>query len=180
MGGPSRFLRPEVRALAWRWREVLVTGALALLGVHLVGRGLERGSGSIAVIGFLLAGLGAFLVLFAILRLRLSGDGQAPGVVEVAEREIRYLSAAGGGIVSVEDLVAVDVVADTFGRRWRLACEDGTLLEIPFGAAGSERLVDALVALPGFRLESAAGALARARGVHRVWARGRMRLEGGN
>ena len=66
------FLRPEVRRLLWRWREVGATAGLTLFGVHLIGRAVERAALGTGMVAIAVTGIGAVLLFFAILRLRLS------------------------------------------------------------------------------------------------------------
>ncbi|MEM6490225.1 MAG: hypothetical protein AAF677_18485, partial [Pseudomonadota bacterium] len=57
------------------------------------------------------------------------------------------------------------------GGGWRLVTEDGDTLIVPAGAQGAEALVDALVPLGGFRVETARRVLAGAQPSTTVWRR---------
>ena len=69
--------------------------------------------------------------------------------------------------------VLVEIVATGgSGHAWLLTSEDGSRLAIPLGAAGAERIPDALAALPGIDLGAGVAAVARSgRPPTPVWTR---------
>lgn len=164
------FLRNEARAVLWRWREVATTGALTLFGVHLLGRAVERSALGLGLIAVVVTGVGAVLLFFALLRVRLSPGGQAAGVVEVDERQVGYLSAQGGAFVSLDDLTRLELVGPRGDRHWVLGHLAGPALVIPASADGADQLFDAFAALPGIRMEEAARAMG-GNTTHLVWVR---------
>ncbi|MEM7439523.1 MAG: hypothetical protein AAF393_07990 [Pseudomonadota bacterium] len=166
------FLRPEARATLWRWREVALTGGLTLWGVHMIGRAVAAQSLTLGMVGVVLTGTATTLLFFAILRMRLVPPGQSPGVVEVDERKVGYLSADGGGFVSIDDLTRLEVVANAAGAQWVLTHLGGPPLMIPANADGAEQLFDTFAALPGLQIEDAVRAVSAGPGRHRVWQRG--------
>jgi len=87
------FVRPELRAALWRWREVIAGFAVAGFGAWLAMLGGYFFYG----LGGLVAVLGLALAWVAWRRARFHGQGAAPGVVEVTEGQITYLAASGGG-----------------------------------------------------------------------------------
>lgn len=133
-----------------RWREVI-----AASGVALVGLWIASGGGFVLLpIGALIAATGAGLGLQAFRRMRFAQATAAPGIVEVDEAQIAYLSAEGGGFVSLSDLMEIRLLALQGRRFWRLRQADGQALLIPVDAAGADQLFDAFTVLPG--MDSAA------------------------
>ncbi len=164
------FIRPEVRALLMRWREVVGAVALALLGLWwMLGPG-----GLLAWVGAALMPAGAALAVVGVQRARFRGDaGGGPGVVQVDEGQITYFGPLGGGSVAIADLARLTL--DQRGRpdHWVLEQPGAAPLMIPVTAEGAGALFDAFAALPGMRT---ARMLARMRGrsAHPVvvWQRG--------
>lgn len=144
------FVRPELVSQARRWRESLIWAAVLALGLSLVWRGLARGEVLAPVGGLALAGTGFALLRGALGRMRLVA-APGPGVAVVDEGRIGVWGPQGGGFVDLQALVAVEVSGGpgAADRAWVLRSEDGSVLVIPFGAAGAERLPDGLAALPG-------------------------------
>ena len=148
-------IRPDAAATLMRWREALAGGAIAGLGlwVALASRGLP------AILGAVAIGVGATLIVSGMRRARFATAAASPGLVEVDEGRITYLGPVMGGSVALDDVEAVTFRRTATGEAfWRIAHDAGHALAIPEGAAGSERLLDALVALPGL----APGAMVRA------------------
>lgn len=165
------FIRPEVRARLWRWREVALTGGLTFWGGWLLWRAADRASIGLGLVALVLTGVFAGLLFVAVQRLRLRLPGRAAGVVQVDEKEISYLSATGGGFVSLDDLTRLEIAAMGADRHWILTHPGGAALVIPVNAEGAEHLVDAFSALPGLRIEEAVRAVNRAGARTVVWAR---------
>lgn len=148
-------IRPDAALLLRRWGEALAGGGAILLGLWLFlgARGLP------AVMGGALVAIGAVLLASGVRRARFATDVASPGLVEVDEGRITYLGPVMGGSVEIDDVEAVTFRRTATGEAfWRIAHAAGPSLAIPEGAAGSERLLDALVALPGL----APGAMVRA------------------
>tara|TARA_R110002049_G_scaffold29972_2_gene102017 strand:+ start:104423 stop:104950 length:528 start_codon:yes stop_codon:yes gene_type:complete len=143
------FLRPEAQAGLWRWREALVGGALAVLGLWLVlGPGLL-----LAFPGYGLMALGAALVWLGAQRARFRGADDGAGAVQVDEGEITYFGPLTGGTVSLRELQRLSLDRQLFPAHWRLEPKDAAPLLIPVNAAGSDALFDAFAVLPGLRTE---------------------------
>lgn len=158
------FIRPEVRAALWRWREVLFCTLLVLWGVRLIGVGLDRESVMQTFLGGLIAALFAVLLFWAVLRVKMYKPLKAAGVVEVTEREVGYLSPEGGAYVSLDDLVKLEIVTNDRGPAeddvfWVLSHSGGEPIAIPASAKGSELLFDAFAALQGVDFEKAVRAM---------------------
>ena len=143
------FLRPEVRALARRWREALVGGAVALLGLW-----LTLGPGYLlAVPGVALLLGGAALVLLGIQRGRFRGPSGGVGAVQVDEGQIAYFGPLTGGMVALRDMERLSLEREMFPAHWKLEQPGQPAVLIPVNAEGSEALFDAFATLPGLQTE---------------------------
>lgn len=148
------FIRPEVRAKLWHWREVAFTTVFALLGVHLIGRGVDLSSPVFITLGAVLTVLSTGLLYVAIQRARFRPGDTAPGMVEVTERRISYLGPIEGAMVSIDALTRVEIrQSEAFGSVWVLYHTEGPSVVIPTAAAGSSILFDTFSALKGVDME---------------------------
>ncbi|HPD93250.1 MAG: hypothetical protein H6900_00555 [Rhodobacter sp.] len=141
------FLRPQARAALARWAETGIALAVTGLGAWWAwtGLGLLRW-GAIA-----LAVIGAALTFGAVQRARFHRPGQAPGLVELDEGEVRYLGPRGGGVLALDRMASLSISADR--RFWLAESLDGGILAVPCTAQGSEVLFDAFSTLPGLDME---------------------------
>ncbi|MCP5086023.1 MAG: hypothetical protein GY952_04350 [Rhodobacteraceae bacterium] len=158
------FIRPEVRALLWRWREVAVTGLATLWGIRILGNGVDQASVTTTIFGIALASVAAALLFLAILRVKFHKPTRAEGVVEVTERQVGYLGPDTGSYVSLDDLTRLEIVTSDKGPYeddvfWILTHHGGAPLMIPASAEGTDQLFDAFSALPGIRFEEAIKAM---------------------
>jgi hypothetical protein len=166
------FFRPEAKAVLWRWREVLVAAALALLGAWwIVGPG-----GLLAVPGWALVLGGCALCFVGVQRARFRGAGDGPGAVQVVEGQISYFGPLTGGVVALTALDRLTLDATLKPAHWRLETADQPPLMIPVNAAGSDALFDAFATLPALRTERMLSELRRREG-HAVviWERKPLR-----
>ena len=138
-------IRPEVTALAQRYREMIAAAIPAVLGLWLV----RLGGLLLAPIGTVMIALSVARAVMAWRRIRFAQPTEAPGVVEVDEAQIGYLGPTSGGFVSIVELVELRLLTLRGRRLWRLKQADGQALLIPVDAAGAERLFDAFASLPG-------------------------------
>ncbi|OZA04690.1 MAG: hypothetical protein B7Y02_16195 [Rhodobacterales bacterium 17-64-5] len=149
------FIRPEVAAGLFRWREVIAAASAAAVALWLVSRG-----------GVVLVALGLGLLAFALpwavmawRRLRFQQGGSAPGIVTVTEAQIAYLGPRVGGFVGLPDLAEVHLLTLRGRRVWQLRQTNGTTLHIPVEAAGADALFDAFATLPGLDTAALVAAL---------------------
>lgn len=151
-------IRPEVRAVLWAWREVLVAGAVVCLGAWIAAQGgyLLLPLGGVAA----LAGLGMGVLAWR--RRRFAAKGDAPGVVRVDEGQISYFGPEVGGFVSLPDLVEIRLIRIRGRRLWRLKQADGQAVLVPLDAMGAEALFDAFGSLPGLTSRALVAALEEA------------------
>lgn len=141
------FFRPEARAALWKWREVFAAVLLAALGAWWG----STSFGPLKWLGWAMLAAGAVLALLAVQRVRFARSGGI-GVVTVDERRVAYFGPLTGGVVDLDDLAELEIEPDAYpAPHWILTGQDGTRLEIPIDAAGSEVLFDAFAALPGLR-----------------------------
>ena len=172
------FLRPEVARLFSRWAETAAYFAALGVGLWFV---LAHGP-SAPLWRFGLAGvvvvLGFWFIRSAALDALLGGAGEAPGVVKIDERRIAYFGPHQGGVVSIDDVFAIEIwTADEahwrYEAEWVLRwSETEAALIIPVSAAGADALPDAFAALPGFAAERALAALSGAEGAtFTIWRR---------
>ncbi|MBC2834191.1 hypothetical protein [Paragemmobacter straminiformis] len=143
-------IRPEVLQALNRWREVIASGGVALAGLWIA----WQGGYVLLPFGLCVIALAAALALQALRRLRFAQAPATPGVVEVDEAQIAYLSPDGGGFVGLPDLVEIRLLTLRGKRFWRLRQADGQALLVPVDAMGADQLFDAFAALPN--MDSAA------------------------
>ncbi|MEL6915312.1 MAG: hypothetical protein AAFP13_12510 [Pseudomonadota bacterium] len=144
-------IRPEVRRLLREWAEILLGGALIVVG----GNWLVTGHTLQPVLGGLFCLLGLALIASGWRRVRFPASGGGRGLVEVTERQISYMTAEGGAAIAIDALARVEVMAHPGGLTWTFTGEGGETLRIPGDARGAEKLFDALVPLPGINYDQA-------------------------
>ena len=143
------FVRPEVRAGMWRWREALIGSGLIALGLYwaLVVHGL------IGWIGWAVVPCGAALAITGIQRARFRGRAGGPGVVTVDEGQIVYFGPMTGGAVAARDLERLTLDPSARPAHWILTEPGQPPLQIPVNAEGADALFDVFATLPGLRTE---------------------------
>lgn len=143
------FIRPEVRAGLWRWREVLIGGSALVLGSWwLIGPG-----GLLGWLGAAVVVIGVALIVLGFQRARFRARNGGVGLVQVDERQITYFGPLSGGAVAVGELqrLALDPTGDP--AHWVLDQPGEPALFIPVNAEGAEALFDVFATLPGLRTE---------------------------
>ncbi len=144
-------IRPEARARILRFREAILGGVIA-------GLGLWWALGSLGLIkwmGIALALLGAAVAWQGLMRARIRVGTGGVGVVQIDERQVIYLAPVGGGFSSLDLVQDITIARDFAGLpvwRFRTGAE---CLTIPTSAEGSEALFDALTVLPGIDIAAA-------------------------
>lgn len=139
-------IRPEVRAILWRWREVLAALAFGLIGFWL---GVAA-FGIVQWIGWGIVALGVGLAIAGAQKVRFRPQSDGAGVVTVDERRVTYLGPFDGGVADLDLMVQLDL---TPAPAWRLITRDGHYVDIPTDAMGVEALFDLFTALPGVKIE---------------------------
>ena len=169
------FVRPELAARLRPWREPAAWAALLAFGLYLTWQGYSGLAPLTFVAGLAAVATGLGLLRPALRRARLAGRPLDEGVVVIDEWRIAYLGPRDGGVIDLPAIVRVDIVTrphlpPASGHAWVLSAEDGTRLVVPLGAAGADRLFDALSPLPGIDFEAGAEAVAARRpGRATVW-----------
>ncbi len=167
----SGFFRPETQKWLSRWREPVIAAIVALVGGRILWRGYIRYDWMLQAIGLilLLGGLAAFWAAYR--RSQFGVGGLGPGLVEVTERRISFMTAAGGDFVDITAITRLEIrTTIAFGRVWVLKQSEGATLFIPLDATGSDTLFDAFSALPGIdpkRLIAAVNATGDSRDI--IW-----------
>lgn len=161
-------IRPEVRALLFRWREVLAGLALAALGLWTALSPLPV----ITALGVALAASGAGVALVGLRRMRFATTGTAPGIVQLVEGQIGYFGPESGGFIALDDLAEIGLTSGA--EAWLLRDLAGQRLTIPRAAAGADALFDAFARLDGFEMAALLRQIAAsppAPTAHIVWRR---------
>jgi hypothetical protein len=146
----SSFIRPELAQFFRRWREPIAASLLALLGLGMLWRGIARYNWMTEGIGLVLLGLGLATFWAGYRRAQFNRFGKGPGLIQVTERQISYMTSLGGGSVDIADITRLELRSTLeFGRIWVIKQSMDETMFIPVDAAGSEALFDAFSALPG-------------------------------
>lgn len=146
-------VRPEAQAVLYRWRECIAGVCVAVLGVFF---GLNS-SGLVWWLAVALTALGCLAFFTGLQRARIRPRLGGRGVIELDEGALRYLTGEGGVIVSLPEVVRVEIETTGDGPKeddlfWLWVTPEGTA-RIPASATGSEKMVDALAAFSGARYE---------------------------
>jgi len=144
------FFRPEATAALWRWREVLIGVALAVLALWwLAGPGGLLGFVAPAV----LVAAGA-LIMIGLQRGRFRGAGGGLGTVQVDEGQVTYFGPLTGGTVALREMSRLILDGAQRPAHWRLEQPDHAPVMIPVNADGADFLFDAFASLPGLKTEN--------------------------
>ncbi|MEL6550478.1 MAG: hypothetical protein AAFQ54_09555 [Pseudomonadota bacterium] len=152
-------IRPEARRVLMDWKEILAGGLLIIVG----GNWLTTGHTLQPILGGVFALVGAALIAAGWRRVRFPAAEGGPGLVDVTERQITYMTGHGGAALAIDSLARVEVEARPNGHAWIFTGLSGETLRIPGDARGADKLFDALVPLPGINYDQAVQA-ARAPG----------------
>lgn len=145
------FLRPEARALLWRWRDVWLGLAVAMLGLWW---GL-RSFGAVSWLGFVILAAGVAWAVAGIQRARFRQGDDGPGVVQIRERRLGYFGPLDGGVVDVNALIRLEFDPTAYPvPHWILISDAAERIAIPVNAKGAEDLFDVFSALPGMRTDA--------------------------
>ena len=127
------FVRPEAQRVLHQWRDAIIGGVAVAIGAY-----WSFSTGPILRWVAVLMIVGGGAVLWnGIRRARLPRAGGGAGVVQVDERQITYLAAEQGGIISIDDLIRVEIHANGKGFDWLFQTAGMALLRIPGNAEGA-------------------------------------------
>ncbi len=147
----SDFLRPEVRAFFWRWREIVLAGVVASLGLWWV----LGGVGITVWLGYIFIAIAIGWAVAGFQRARFAQNGDGPGVVQIRERRLGYFGPLDGGVIDVEDLTKLELDPASHPEpSWVLSGVGGQRIAIPINAKGADDLFDVFAALPGIKTEA--------------------------
>jgi hypothetical protein len=152
------FIRKDLSGPLKQWREPLIWTVLVLTGLALLWRGMARDAAWLLLPGGAAVVTGLLVLPGAVGRARLRALPPGEGLLELDERRIAYFGPLSGGVLDLETITRVEVVAG-ISPVWRLSGKAGNVLDIPFAARGAERLPDALSALPGIAIAAGISAI---------------------
>jgi hypothetical protein len=146
----SGLIRPEMARFFRRWAETIAAGVIALVGLRIFWRAYTHYNWMGEALGGLLILIGLAASWAAYRRAQFNRGGDGPGLIEVTERQISYMTSLGGDTVDIAAMTRLEIRSTpSLGRVWVLKQSDGPTLFIPVGAAGAKNLFDAFSALPG-------------------------------
>lgn len=163
-------IRPELADRLRPWRETLAALAATAFGLWL----FSLGGWLFWALGAAATAISALWALDARRRMRFQHATLGPGMVELDEGAIRYLSPNRllGGEIALRDLSEIRLMRLNGRRHWRLKSVDGQALLLPVDAAGAEMLASAFASLPGMDMGRVSAALAgNAPAIQTVWTR---------
>ncbi|CUK00101.1 hypothetical protein RUE5091_02090 [Ruegeria denitrificans] len=143
------FIRPEAKLTLWRWREVLVAGAVLLVGLSWIG----GPGGLLGWLGWVLVLFSVALAVIGIQRARFRTGAGGPGIVTIDEGQITYLGPLDGGMVAAREIERLALDPTSSPAHWVLEQPGQPVLHIPVNAEGAEALFDVFSALPGLKTE---------------------------
>lgn len=167
------FIRPAVRDHFIKWREPYFVGVMLILGFWLFLHGYLTLNLVQQGLGLIISLVGILLFCTAIQRIRFRKSQEAPGVVEVTEREISYFGPMHGKTISLESLCKIELrESEAYASIWVLHHTEGDPMIVPTSAKGSDRLFDAFTSLAGVKMDVLVTALNTA-SVHSqvIWER---------
>ena len=163
-------IRPELAARLRPWAETGAALAATAFGLWV----FSLGGWILWPLGAAISSIAALWALDARRRMRFRHEALGPGMVELDEGAIRYLSPNRllGGELALRELGEIRLMRLNGRRHWRLKSTDGQALLIPVDAAGAEYLAGAFATLPGADMGRIAAALAPdAPAIQTVWSR---------
>ena len=154
----ANLIRPEAKAALLRHQQTIMGGAIVALGLWLA----SLSFGIVLWFAYAVTLVGFVVAIDGLRRARFSkaASGDGPGIVEIDERRISWMSAHFGGAVDMDLLKMVEVQVTAGAKAlWIFTQTDGQRLAVPSAAQGAEKLIDALAALKGFDFATALKAL---------------------
>lgn len=157
------FIRPEIHAMAARWRELVWAAGFGALGLYWA---LATG-GVLQMLGWALCGLAGGLAVVGVQRGRFRHGAGGVGVVQVDEGQITYFGTHTGGAVAIHSLDWIALDKGQTPPVWQFNHPGLMCLEIPMNAEGNEALFDVFAQIDGVSMAKMNDAL-RAPHDHRV------------
>ncbi|EBA02010.1 hypothetical protein RB2150_10469 [Rhodobacterales bacterium HTCC2150] len=172
------FVRPELRAQIFRFREVIFAVGVGLFGLWV----FSAGGPLFGFIGLVIIFAGFGLALIGWRRVRLNFGEGGLGVVEVDERQISYLLSYGGFTLSIGDITAIEIQTNSLGPLsndlfWVFKSIGQHPQSIPGNAVGAEKIYDMLASFNNVDFDKAvAAAQTTETGTFQIWKKGPRRL----
>lgn len=158
-------IRPELLAAARRWAEPLLAAGATVAALWIAGASTLRWGWLTLVLSTVILVAGGLWIREAVRRVRFSAAHADSGRVFVEERRVLYVGQLGNVQVDLDEVSRIDLaVSKPNGKTWAsvmLYGEGAPPVSIPLNAEGEDALLDALCALPGFRLDDLTSAMAR-------------------
>ncbi|UXX82245.1 hypothetical protein [Roseovarius pelagicus] len=143
------FIRPEASQALTRWRAVIISTLIILLGLWWA----LSSATPISWIGGAVVLMGVASAAAALQRMRFHAGRDGPGVVQIDEGAIAYFGPLTGGVVSRSEVTALAIDRSGKPPHWVLSQPGQPDVMIPLNAAGSDGLFDVFASLPGIRTE---------------------------
>jgi hypothetical protein len=148
------FIRPPLTAHTKKWWEAYFVGAVLLFGFWIFLRGTITLNLVYQALGLVISLFGILLLRTTIQRIRFRRAQQAPGMVDVNEREISYFGPMHGKTISLESLQKIELrESEAYAAIWVLHNTEGDPLIVPTTAKGSDHLFDAFTGLSGVKMD---------------------------
>ena len=167
------FIRPEALNTLRQYRGFILGGLILTAGLFII----FTSYGTTRIAGGLFVVIGSLIGHDAYRRFKFPAGHGGAGVVEVDERRVRYLAAGSGTSISMDTLERIELHRNARGRiTWVFFGPEG-MLSVPGDAEGTDKLFDALVALPGVNYTQAEAATqGKGPDLFLIWQRNRARL----
>ena len=167
------FIRPEALDTLREYRGFILGGLILTAGLFTI----FTSHGTIRIAGGLFMVIGGLIGHDAYRRFKFPTGHGGSGVVEVDERRVSYLAAGSGTSISMDMLDRIELHRNAKGRiTWVFFGPEG-ILSVPGDAEGTDKLFDALVALPGVNYTQAEAATqGRGPDLFLIWQRNRAKL----
>ena len=150
----SSFIRPELRAALWRWREIIAGAVVMLVGLWAA---LGPG-GLLGAVGWVVVVIGLAIVTTGVQRWRFRAPRDGPGTVDVDEGQVTYFGPLTGGAMALREMTELALIRTRQTPHWRLSA-GGHYLHIPVDADGADALFEAFTSLPGLKVQRLLAAL---------------------
>ncbi|MFT7253706.1 MAG: hypothetical protein ACI81Q_001123 [Paracoccaceae bacterium] len=142
------FVRPEVSALLWRWREAVAASIIGIFGLRIA----LRPDPILQGFGWIVVAIAVASLVVALRRIRFSGSGDGPGVVSLLEGRVSYMGPYYGGTLAIPDLISLALRRASDGKGYWVLGDGEEVLVIPIDARDADLLFDAFAALPALSI----------------------------
>jgi hypothetical protein len=167
------FIRTEAQNSLRQYRGFILAGLIGMVGAYV----LMTTFGTARLAGIFILVVAGLVGQDAYRRFSFPSGSGGPGVVEVDERQVSYLSSGGGASISLDSLDRVELHRNGRGRITWVFFGTDEMLSVPGDAEGTDKLFDALVALPGVNYDQAhAATQGKGSDLFLIWQKNRTKL----